>query len=86
MRMKRMVRVSSKGQIVLPKGVRDRAGIVEGDYIVVQELEDGVLLLGKPGSGPLDAITAELRAEAKSSGFTRKDLGQAIESIRSGGK
>lgn len=85
MRMKsRMVRVSSKGQIVLPKGVRDRAGIVEGDYIVVQELEDGVLLLGKPSSGPMDAITAELRQEAESTGFRRKDLERAIKSIRSG--
>lgn len=84
MKSRKMVRVSSKGQIVLPKGIRDRAGITEGDYIIVQELEDGLLLIGKPGASPLDTIAKGLRETVESSGFTREDLEQVIEDVRHG--
>lgn len=76
--------VSSKGQIVLPKSLRDRAGIGQGDYIVIEEIEDGVLLLGKTGESPLDRLTRDLRKEAAAKGMTRGGLQQAIDDIRSG--
>ena len=37
-------RVSSKGQIVIPKDVRDRLHIAAGDRLEVVERPDGVLL------------------------------------------
>jgi AbrB family looped-hinge helix DNA binding protein len=77
-----MVRVSSKGQVVLPKRLRDRTGIREGDYVFVQELDDGVLLLEKSAASSLATIAAELRDKARSQGFTREDLRQAIEKAR----
>ena len=82
MRRKEIIRVSSKGQIVLPKRSREKMGVREGDYVSVYELEDGILLLEKLPQSPLDAITAGLRAEAKRRKFTREELAEAIERVR----
>ncbi len=38
------IRVSSKGQVVIPKDVRDRLKIIPGDQFDVVERADGVLL------------------------------------------
>ena len=37
-------RVSSKGQLVLPKEIRDRRGLTEGAELEIEEVADGVLL------------------------------------------
>lgn len=37
-------RVSSKGQVVIPKAVRDRLGLREGDELSVEELDDAIVL------------------------------------------
>lgn len=78
----RMIRVSSKGQIVLPKSFRERAGIADGDYIFVEEV-DGILLIEKPAPGRLSQLASNLRKDAKEQGFTRQDLEDAISEIRS---
>ncbi|MBI2843090.1 MAG: AbrB/MazE/SpoVT family DNA-binding domain-containing protein [Armatimonadetes bacterium] len=77
-----IIRVSSKGQIVLPKRYRDKMGIREGDYVSIHELEDGVLLIERAPQSMLDVITTEFRAEAKERGFTREELAQAIKAKR----
>jgi len=43
-----IVKVSSKGQIVLPAGVRKRMGIEPGDELVLVEWGDAVYLVPKP--------------------------------------
>jgi len=39
------VKVSPKGQIVIPKELRDKFGIKEGEEVIVEELEEGVLVM-----------------------------------------
>jgi len=80
MQTKKLVRVSSKGQIVIPKGYRDRMGIREGDYVLVKDSPEGVLLLG--GETWLGELTKELRADVEAMGFTREDLDLLIHEIR----
>jgi AbrB family looped-hinge helix DNA binding protein len=46
--MNAQTRVSSKGQIVIPKDVRDRLNIAAGDRLEVVERLDGVLLRKSP--------------------------------------
>lgn len=49
-------RVGAKGQVVIPKGIRDRAGILPGDEILFEEV-DGMIMLRKAKT------RAELAAE-----------------------
>ncbi len=78
----KMIRVSSKGQIVLPKRIREKMGIHEGDYIFVRESPDGLLLLGKQKESPIEPILQRFREAAKAANFTREDLEKAIAEVR----
>lgn len=77
----RMICVSSKGQIVLPKSFRDKAGIADGDYICVQEV-DGILLIEKPVPSRLSKLVKHLRKDAAEQNFTRENLEDAINEVR----
>ncbi len=39
-----LTKMSSKGQVVIPKAIRDRLGLEEGDRIAVEEAEGRVIL------------------------------------------
>lgn len=77
----RMIRVSSKGQIVLPKSFREKVGIDDGDYILIEEI-DGLLLIEKPAQSRLSKLTEKLRSEAAERNFGKSELEKAIKEIR----
>jgi AbrB family looped-hinge helix DNA binding protein len=77
-----MVRVSSKGQIVLPKRLRDKLGIQEGDYLVVEVKDDAIIVSKSEAASELDRILEPLRQEAKKQGFTRAELMKMIKAMR----
>ena len=75
-------KISSKGQIVIPKDVRERLRIVPGDQFDVVERPDGVLLRKtsiKPIRG-FDEVTANIRSIIKYDGpaVSIEDMNQAI--------
>ncbi len=78
----KMIRVSSKGQIVLPKKVREKMLVRPGDYLMVEELSDGGVNIRKRPQTWLEMLTKELRDEVEASGFTEKDLEEAIKEVR----
>jgi len=39
-------RITAKGQITLPKGVRERLGVGRGDYILFHEEEGRIYIVG----------------------------------------
>lgn len=39
-----MTKISSKGQVVIPKNIRERLGLREGDRIAVEEADGRVIL------------------------------------------
>ena len=82
MAIRKMVRVSSKGQIVLPKRIREKLEIHEGDYLFVEESKDGISILRHQPETRLEALTKELRDEVEAEGFTREDLDELIHAIR----
>ena len=45
-----MSTVTSKGQVTLPKKVRDAAGIQPGDQVVIRNTASGGIFIGKSGS------------------------------------
>jgi AbrB family looped-hinge helix DNA binding protein len=77
-----MVRVSSKGQIVLPKGFREKMGIAEGDYLLIRGVGKGTMVLQTREEQPLWKQLEPLRKEAEEQGFTREELDELIHAIR----
>jgi antitoxin PrlF len=56
-------KVTIKGQVTLPKKVREAAGIKPGDRVDVRPTASGGVLIEKPGT--MDEYEAKLRALAK---------------------
>ena len=56
--------MSAKGQVVIPKDVRDRLGLVPGEQLEVIEMAGGILLKASPvrPKRSVTEVTAELRA------------------------
>lgn len=62
--------MSAKGQVVIPKDVRDRLGLVPGEHLDVIEMAGGILLKARPASPKLtfEEATARLRSLARYDG------------------
>ena len=71
-------RISSKGQLVLPKEIRERRGMLEGMEVEVEEVPGGVLL--KLVRGAEDASLDELLGATGYRGPTKtlEDMERAI--------
>ena len=52
------VRVSNKGQILIPKILRDKYGIEEGRAVMFEPTVEGLLIKGRP---PPDEVIAKLK-------------------------
>jgi AbrB family looped-hinge helix DNA binding protein len=62
-------RVSTKGQIVLPKAIRDRRKWAPGTELTVEETPDGVLLKTAPHFAPtkIEDVAGMLRDKSQAS-------------------
>jgi AbrB family looped-hinge helix DNA binding protein len=69
-------KVTSVGQITLPKEVRDQLGIGHDDYVVIEKIGDTYYLRKFQGEKRLLAL---IREKVKKSGITRQRLQQMIE-------
>ncbi len=75
-----VVKVTSKGQLTLPAGIRDDMNISEDDYLYVTE-PGGLILMKRIGVDPKEILNVFQRA-AKEIGLTRRELNRAIQEIR----
>ena len=75
-----MVKVTSKGQLTLPAGIRDDLNISEDDYLYVTEA-GGLILMKRIGVDPKEILNVFQRV-AKEIGLTRRELNRAIQEIR----
>lgn len=75
-----VVKVTSKGQLTLPAGIRDDMNISEDDYLYVTEA-GGLILMKRIGVDPKEILNVFQRA-AKEIGLTRRELNRAIQEIR----
>ena len=82
MAAKKLVRMSSKGQIVLPKRMREKMGFNEGDYLIADELADGVIVLGKSRQDLFDAIAEPIKREAEEQNLTSDQVMDIIKEMR----
>ena len=62
------IKVGPKGQILIPKVFRDRYGLKEGDVVIIEPEEEGVLIRGRPSpqetEREIERHLSELKAEA----------------------
>lgn len=70
--------LTSKGQITIPKEIRDRLGVQEGDRIVFQFDEQGRLILRPETRDPLDGLVGILRHRAKERPATIEEMNEAV--------
>lgn len=79
-----IVRMSSKGQVVIPEEVRERLGLKLGVEFVVFESGDQVVLkpIHRPSKAEWDRLKREARRQARAAGMKRSDIAQAIAEAR----
>lgn len=78
--------VSSKGQVVIPRKIRERMKLQEGEKLIVVEDEDNdTIILKKVGLRSFkgfDKLLKKTQKHAKKHRFTEKDMFEAIERAR----
>ncbi len=70
--------LTSKGQITIPRAVRDRLGLREGDRVVFQFDEHGNLLLRQEPQSPLGRLPGLLKHLAKDRPVTVEEMKAAV--------
>ena len=78
-------KMSSKGQVVIPEGIRKSLGLKAGAQFVVVGDKDVVILkaINPPSMEHFDALISEARKEARKTGMKRSDIKAAIAKVRS---
>ncbi len=78
-----LTKVSSKGQIVIPKDLRERLNLKKGDTLLVYST-GSMLVIRKVArqESILSVIAEPVRKKIKRLGLTRKDVIKAIEQAR----
>ena len=76
--------VSSKGQVVLPKSIRDRLGITPGVKLMVLSDDTNILLkpIPEPDLSEFNNLMDAAASWASSVGMTEDDITSAIKSVR----
>ena len=76
-------RVSSKGQIVIPKAIRKKMGIVEGDRVLVYATGDIIVLRRvRESEKVLSAVSASIREKIAQRQVTPEGVEEAISTVR----
>ncbi len=77
-------KMSSKGQIVIPEGIRNKLGLKPGDKFLV--VGDKAVLILKTLAAPrleeFDGMIKEARRRARAAGMKRSDIAKAISEAR----
>jgi len=77
-------KITSKGQITIPKAVRETMGLEEGDYVVFEPEDDRIIL--RPATlGPnedFEALAERIAERFERYGISRSDVADAIRWAR----
>jgi AbrB family looped-hinge helix DNA binding protein len=79
-----LTKISSKGQVVIPKVVRDLLDIKEGEVFAVLGWRDTIIMkrVDLPSKGDLEEILKRGHEHAREKGITREDVDRAIHEYR----
>jgi AbrB family looped-hinge helix DNA binding protein len=81
-----LTKMSTKGQIVIPKAMRELMNIKEGDVFAMFCIRDTILLkhVKIPSEESFEKLMKEGQEFAKEKGITRDDVDRAISEVRKG--
>jgi AbrB family looped-hinge helix DNA binding protein len=76
--------ISTKGQVILPKAIRDERQWPAGTRLVVENTPDGVLLSAQPAFAPTRSrdVFGSLRFEGKAKSIAQMNAGIVAEAKR----
>ncbi len=76
--------MTTKGQIVIPQGVREALGIATGAKFAVVGEGDTIILkrLEMPSSSVLKALLAKTRTAARKAGLKKSDVTKTLKVVR----
>lgn len=74
-------RLTSKGQVTVPKNIRKRLGLQEGDRVAFVE-ENDKIILKKASVYTFDQLADEIASETEKLGVTEADVLQELERVR----
>ena len=72
-------RVTSKGQITIPKAIRKRLNLTEGDKVAFIEDESGKIMMVKSSTIALRNFLDSMNQEALDQGITEEELLSDLE-------
>lgn len=77
-------KMSSKGQIVIPEGIRKQLKLKPGSQFVVIGQNDVIILkvISAPSMDEFDALISEARRSAKLAGLNQSGVSKAIATVR----
>jgi len=75
-----VTRISSKGQVVIPKPIRDSLKLMEGDRLIAYARGDLIIFKRlNGGESILSLLSQPTREKMEEQGITRKDVEDAVE-------
>jgi len=78
-----VTRISSKGQVVIPKPIRDSLDLMEGDRLIAYARGDLIILKRLDGGESIiNLLSQPIREKVEEHGITRKDVKDAVEWVR----
>ncbi|QKY71722.1 AbrB/MazE/SpoVT family DNA-binding domain-containing protein [Lentibacillus sp. CBA3610] len=74
-------RLTSKGQITIPKSVRQALNLQEGDQVIFAE-DDGKMIVKKGALVAFDEFANVIGQEAKDKGITEEEVLEDLKQVR----
>lgn len=82
--MKLAAKVTSKGQVTIPKRVRSELGLQDGDYLIFETKGDRAVLRKAPvkPTDDFEALADRVAERFRDRGITRSEVAEAIRWAR----
>lgn len=77
-----LVKMSAKGQLVVPEALREKAGFREGDRFVAMPVKDGVLFRRIELREQFEQVSKEMREIFRKKNITPEDIDEAVQWAR----
>lgn len=77
-------KITSKGQVTIPRAVRERLGIEQGDYLVFEPAGDRFMVTKAPlaPTDDFEALAEGIAERFREQGVSREDVDEAIRWAR----